>query len=60
MILTSIIVFAVTVPVSLIFIPLLTGTPFLSGLNFGFSFVIATVAALVDPYDNVCLSRYEG
>ncbi len=47
MILTSIIVFAAAVPVSLILIPLLSGAPFLSGLNFGFSIVIAAVAAFV-------------
>ena len=47
MILTSIIVFAAAIPVSLILIPLLTGAPFLSGINFGFSIVIAAVAAFV-------------
>jgi archaellum biogenesis protein FlaJ (TadC family) len=47
MILTSIVVFAASIPASLILLPLLTGTPFLSGLNFGFSLVIAAVAALI-------------
>jgi hypothetical protein len=47
MILTSIIVCAATIPASLILLPLLTGTPFLSGLNFGFSLVFGAVAALV-------------
>ena len=47
MILTSLIVFAATIPVAFILIPLLTGTPFLSGLNFGFSLVIAAVASLI-------------
>jgi flagellar protein FlaJ len=47
MILTSIIVFAGTIPLSLVFIPLLTGIPFFSGLSFGFGFVIAALAALI-------------
>jgi archaeal flagellar protein FlaJ len=47
MILTSIIAFAAAFPLSFILIPLLTGIPFLSGINFGFSLVIAAVASMV-------------
>ena len=47
MVLMSMIVFVAAIPSSLILFPLLTGTPFLSVLNFGFSFVIAASAAMV-------------
>lgn len=47
MILTSIIVFAAAIPTSFILIPLLTGIPYLSVMNFSFTLVIATSAALI-------------
>jgi len=46
MVLTSIITFAVALPVSFLLIPLITRIPFLSGMNIGFSLVIAALAAL--------------
>jgi flagellar protein FlaJ len=47
MILTSIIVFAATIPTAFILLPLLSGIPFLSAMNFAFSLVIAASAALI-------------
>jgi flagellar protein FlaJ len=47
MILTSIIVFAATIPTAFILLPLLSGIPFLSVMNFAFSLVIAASAALI-------------
>ena len=47
MILTSIIVFGATIPTAFILLPLLTGIPFLSVMNFSFSLVIAVSAALI-------------
>jgi archaellum biogenesis protein FlaJ (TadC family) len=47
MILTSIIVFAATIPTAFILVPLLSGIPFLSVMNFAFSLVIAASAALI-------------
>src|SRR5665647_1674949 len=47
MILTSIIVFAAAIPISFILMPLLTGIPYLSVMNFSFTLVIATSAALI-------------
>src|SRR5664280_90577 len=47
MILTSIIVFAATIPTALILLPLLSGMPFLSVMNFAFSLVIGASAALI-------------
>jgi archaeal flagellar protein FlaJ len=47
MILTSIIVFAATIPTAFILFPLLSGIPFLSAMNFAFSLVIAASAALI-------------
>jgi hypothetical protein len=47
MILTSIIVFGAAIPTSFILLPLLTGIPFLSVMNFSFSLVIAVSAALI-------------
>jgi flagellar protein FlaJ len=46
MVLMSIIAFAVALPVSFLLIPLITRIPFLSGMNIGFSLVIAVLAAL--------------
>lgn len=46
MVLMSIIVFAVTLPVSLILVPLLLKMSFFSVFNFGFSFVTAVIAAM--------------
>jgi flagellar protein FlaJ len=47
MILTSIIVFVAAIPTALILLPLLSGMPFLSVMNFAFSLVIAATAALI-------------
>lgn len=47
MILISIIAFAATIPIAFIIIPLLTGIPYLSILNFLFSLVIAVSAAMI-------------
>ena len=47
MILTSIIVFVATIPTALILLPLLSGMPFLSVMNFAFSLVIAATASLI-------------
>jgi archaellum biogenesis protein FlaJ (TadC family) len=47
MVLTSIIAFAVAIPLSFLMIPLITHIPFLSGTNVGFSLVIGVLSALV-------------
>ena len=47
MVLTSIIVFGVSIPISFIVLPLLFGFPFLSVINFSFTLVIAVSAALI-------------
>ena len=47
MILTSIIVFGVTIPTAFILLPLLSGIPFLSVMNLAFTLVIATSASLI-------------
>jgi archaeal flagellar protein FlaJ len=47
MVLLSIIAFAIAIPVSLILLPLISGIPFLSVINFVTSFVIASSAAIV-------------
>jgi archaeal flagellar protein FlaJ len=47
MVLISIIAFATAIPISFILIPLLTGIPYLSVLNFSFSLVIAVSAAMI-------------
>jgi archaeal flagellar protein FlaJ len=47
MVLISIIAFAAAIPISFILLPLLTGIPYLSVMNFLFSLVIAVSAAMV-------------
>jgi len=47
MVLISIITFAAAIPLSFILLPLLTGIPYLSAMNFLFSLVIAASAAMV-------------
>jgi hypothetical protein len=47
MVLMSIVVFAAAIPLSFILIPLLTGIPYLSAMNFSFTLVTAVSAALI-------------
>ncbi len=47
MVLMSIVVFAAAIPLSFILIPLLTGIPYLSAMNFAFTLVTAVSAALI-------------
>jgi archaeal flagellar protein FlaJ len=47
MVLTSIIAFAVAIPISFIVLPLLMGFPYLSVMNFSFTLVVAVSAALI-------------
>lgn len=47
MVLTSMIAFAVAIPVSFILLPLLLGFPYLSVMNFAFTLVVAASTALI-------------